>query len=352
MESELPLNRTKRKDTGKVSKLPDSDSEDECGDGKIQACLPPILDPEEIQERKERPLINWSKAKIALIRLIRVSRLMKGARENKQLKNRMISEFSVVTKKRCEKILISPGNSKLQLFIYLISIIGIFELYWLSLVVILELYWDTYKVFSLIVLPLYTLEICLKFITMYWKDVELIDDITVISKTYLKYRFWVDFLSTFPFFLLHHNLVGLKMIRVLRFNFYLDSLLKMCEEIVEKLGVEYLKRLYPTVKKSTQFFMYLSYIAHLFACSWIWVSDMNPDPGVLLPPGEEISIGDEYIASIYTIATIFTSVGFGDLRWESNGELSFQLFRKCSSVKPPNFLQNLFSPNSCLTSFI
>jgi hypothetical protein len=48
-------------------------------------------------EEPERPVYdafqNWEKAKFALLRRIRVSRLMRGARENKNLRTENISEI-------------------------------------------------------------------------------------------------------------------------------------------------------------------------------------------------------------------------------------------------------------------
>ena len=62
------------------------------------------IDPDIDEAEPERPVYdafqNWAKAKLALLRRIRVSRLMRGARENKNLRTENISEikFNKLTK--------------------------------------------------------------------------------------------------------------------------------------------------------------------------------------------------------------------------------------------------------------
>ena len=156
--------------------------------------------------------------------------------------------------------MINPDNQKLQWFMYLLAIVGM-----------VELYFNTYSLwkkdaytFNIIVLPVHSIEIILNFITMYWKDIYLINHPWTIAKRYLKFDFWVDIIAAFPFFLFTHNLIVFKLFRILKFKFYLDHILKLEGEVMLKVGSNK-EGIIQALQKATQFIFYLFFAAHIFA---------------------------------------------------------------------------------------
>ena len=76
---------------------------------------------------------------------------MKGAHEHKNLRELNFSDF-VLKKGRCDKLLINPKNHKRLIFIYWISILGIFDIFWSCFIVAFE---DTSLIVNLWLVPIY-----------------------------------------------------------------------------------------------------------------------------------------------------------------------------------------------------
>ena len=65
----------------------------------------------------------------------------------------------------------------------------------------------------------------------------LVNNPKLIAKKYLKLTFWVDLIPTLPFFLLHPSLLFFKLIRIIKFNDYLNILMEIEDKIFGKFGL-------------------------------------------------------------------------------------------------------------------
>lgn len=91
----------------------------------------------------------------------------------------------------------------------------------------------------------------------------LINNPKAIAFRYLKFKFWVDLIPTLPLFLLHPSLLFFKLVRVIKFNEYLNQIMEIQERIFTKCGGSK-KNIIMVIQKSTQFFSYLAYACHFF----------------------------------------------------------------------------------------
>ena len=170
-----------------------------------------------------------------------------------------------------------------------------------------------------------------------------------IAKNYLTSWFTVDFLSTFPVDTVVMEIImgssqtsdvdntanaaaqvrALKLIRVLR----LIRLLKLARLL--KLGkfiksVEEALQLSPAAFKLMKLVFNVTFIAHLLACFWYYVSSVESGevPDNWWNTVEHLADGtveQHYISSLYWAFTTMTTVGYGDLTPQTQTERSYSI---------------------------
>lgn len=174
-------------------------------------------------------------------------------------------------------------------------------------------------------IPFYVMDMALNFLYMYWKDVNLINSPKMIAYKYLRKGFWIDLLPTFPFFAFHKTLLFFKFVRILNLDSYIDKLGQMEEIILIRL-INLRKEFILTIQRATRLMIYLAYSVHWFACFWIWIGQQNSEQGWIDQNKDLVGSTnvDIYIASMYSIVTTFSTVGYGDILGSSNSEYIFQ----------------------------
>jgi hypothetical protein len=212
-----------------------------------------------------------------------------------------------------------------MIFYYIISVLGIVDIYFNTYVIFSDKRND---IFNYLVMPFYITEIMLKFMTKYQKDIYIVSSPSKIAKRYLKFQFWIDVIASVPLFVISHEFLILKMARILKIQQYMSCIEKLEQELLIIIfsAKEALIKLTQSITKNI---LYLSFAIHFFASGWIWVSQFHGKDGWIHQNenlmGENPEDYDIYIASFYTIVTIFASVGYGDFSWGQNGELIYQI---------------------------
>ncbi len=133
-------------------------------------------------------------------------------------------------------------------------------------------------------------------------------------KRYIKYWLLIDLLSIIPFDLLAES--------------FGDSYLGMCFKtlaLVRALRVfhfvpimqqwSYHPDIPPYLSRITFSLFWLAIAAHWIACGWIGMGAMNPDLSPL----------DNYIRAAYWCVTTLTTIGYGDITPETNGQMLFTI---------------------------
>ena len=194
---------------------------------------------------------------------------------------------------------------------------------------------DTSLFTNLCVIPIYLIDIILRFFTMHWKDMYLINNPKTIAIRYLKFKFWIDLIPTLPFFLLHPSLLFLKLVRIIKFNDYLNNIMEIQEKIFGKWGGSK-KSIIIIIQKTTQFFSYLAYACHFFGWMWILLGRIQGNSGWVIKSTVQLqnpySTFDIYVGGLYTIVTMFATVGYGDFKWGTSPELIFQMVAELSGI--------------------
>eukprot|EP01038_Epipyxis_sp_PR26KG_P008961 gene8961-12083_t len=206
-----------------------------------------------------------------------------------------------------------------------------------------------------VTIGIFGLDIIFNFRTAYMdeKNDILITSWRKIARNYISFWFWLDIISTIPFFAiaqaLHGNrsVVGflrqLRILRVLRLYKLFNS--TTFYKGLDKMSID------PLVVNLAFLLIEIGYFAHLVACLWLWLghrgaisierlnSKTDPYPveytWLMVFQGENqflisSSYIEQYITAIYwTIITMLT-IGFGDIHATNNAERIFSIFTMLS----------------------
>jgi len=188
-----------------------------------------------------------------------------------------------------------------------------------------------YGGYDILVDVTFILDMILTFFTVVeTKNGRYVTNHSELAKRYLKFWFWLDIISIFPF---HALITGssakltrflrlprlIKLVRVLR----LRKLFSSPRFQTMLLAIEYSPRIHPSVFRVGKVVVFLVVFAHIMACCWFWVGNSQEsgnawvsrlfdaqDGTVLI---SELDAGRQYLISVYFVLTVCTTIGFGDI---------------------------------------
>ena len=159
---------------------------------------------------------------------------------------------------------------------------------------------------------------------------------TAIATNYLKFWFWIDFVSTVPFDDLFElftnstsNLAAVRAIRILRLGRLakLQRINKLSDYLEDTLGIG------PSAMNLVMLVLQIFFVAHVFACFWHFLalpSVSSHRTWVTEGGFEDNSSTERYISALYyTIVTMLT-VGYGDIHPTNPQERAYSVFTMLS----------------------
>jgi hypothetical protein len=193
----------------------------------------------------------------------------------------------------------------------------------------------TWKLINWIVDGSFSVDMILLFFTCITDEENgVIDDRNLIARKYITGWFFIDFMSVFPFDMLKLNSDYTGLIRIFRISkIYkivkvarLIKIFKMFKQRQQvSKSVEKVVKL-PEGVERLMFFVLLFVISlHIFTCLWILITQIDATviSWIIYSKFEHESNAEKYVASMYFVATTFTTVGFGDIRAYNIGERIF-----------------------------
>lgn len=158
------------------------------------------------------------------------------------------------------------------------------------------------------------------FVYNYWK----------IYMKYFQFWFWVDLISIIPFEKIlvatsaNSNIAylrGVKLLRLVRFT-RLTKMLRFSQNSEKNPEAVNIDR--PVVNLLV-LVVQISFMCHLFACTWHYLTLINDNNWVTSFGFEDSSIVDTYVASLYYIMVTMLTVGYGDIHATNGTEIRFAI---------------------------
>ena len=266
-------------------------------------------------EEYKKMILDQAKSKIR--------RVIKKIKETKDI-NKIINDPTA-----SKKYIINPERNKILLYynyliyilLYLDIIISPFEYF--------VYYNKTAKIIRIVLFDLVFIgEIILTIFTSYYDTLNkyYVTDIKKIFKNYLWNGFIPNVIYVFPFYIFHHNLEIIRLLKIYRYPFISSKskiILTWLLSLIFKNNT-----LISQIIRVIILFLSLCYILHICACfycylglkytnSWIWQYTELIDNSSIL---------DIYVSSYYFIAETFSSTGYGDLTPINSIEILFIMF--------------------------
>lgn len=197
-----------------------------------------------------------------------------------------------------------------------------------------------WKKIDIFVTIFFFIDIILSFNTAYYQGGTIVASRKEISRNYLKYWFWIDLLSTFPYDMVITDpssentnskvTSAAQLLRILRFYrilrlLRLAKLKKILIEIEDYISSHFLASI--LVFSKLVIFAYM--IAHWTACLWYYISyidsQTHPETWITRAYFENGDNFEVYVTALYWAFTTMATVGYGDISPVTNNEITFSI---------------------------
>ena len=143
-------------------------------------------------------------------------------------------------------------------------------------------------------------------------------------------RFYTDFISLIPLYMIDSRWYWLKIARIVRVNTII-SWIKNTEPPTNKLKNFIMNHynVYNTILTVLWFSNMIMITCHCIACLWFYIPNELSTPNALTWLGESwatYTTSDNYMRSLYWTAVTFSSVGYGDITGKTTEEYIFSMF--------------------------
>lgn len=183
------------------------------------------------------------------------------------------------------------------------------------------------------ILVFFGIDILLNFNTAY-VDTETdceVHNRRAIATHYLKFWFWIDLVSTFPFdlvveaFTTSGNVSAIRLIRSLRlFRIFKLGRVTKFNETLQNL------RINPQIVALVVLILCIFLIAHVFACAWHFIAMYKLNAGgtytwLTVLGFADDTIYDRYVACLYYVMVTMMTIGYGDIHPVTDDERLFAI---------------------------
>jgi hypothetical protein len=182
------------------------------------------------------------------------------------------------------------------------------------------------EVYDIIITVIFFIDIIINFNRVYFdKNNNYVTSRKKIAKNYLKFWFWVDFVSFIPFSLFFHKLhalnQGLKFLKLTKvFNLiHLLRFIKILKKAFDKSLKRHTMRVYLTQRTGKEVF-YMQILSnalaiHFIACLIYYIPmEFSSEKNWVLSRGlENKSILEKYLFSLHFVVETFITVGYGEV---------------------------------------
>jgi len=193
---------------------------------------------------------------------------------------------------------------------------------------------DALFVFDRILDALFISDVLLQFFLSYEDSISMIEvkDPILIAKNYLRFWFWLDLVSIFPYdliaFFVHGDAIGdlsvLSIIRMFRMFklFKLMSIKRIFQRMEAQYAINY------DYLELGKYLVAVFFIVHLLACGLMIVG--NPDNtshSWMIEGGyDDADHSSQYLTAAYWATMTLSTIGYGDITLVSNAEKGYAVF--------------------------